>query len=49
MKDKIKLEVNWNEFFDGLFFFVVKLMLLGLGLSILIGMLAVPIYIFLLV
>lgn len=48
MKENIKLEVNWNDFFEGLFFFVIKLMLLGLGISILIGILAVPLYLFLL-
>ena len=36
MKERIKLDVNWDEFFDRLFYFILKLMLLGLCLTLLI-------------
>lgn len=46
MKERIKLEVNWDDFFDNLFYFILKLMFLGLGLLLLISVL---VYLFILV
>ena len=48
MKENIKLEVNWDDFFDRLFYFILKLMLLGLCLTLLIVLLVVFVYLFIL-
>lgn len=48
MKENIKLEVNWDDFFDNLFYFILKLMFLGLGLLLLIVILSVLAYLFIL-
>ena len=46
MKENIKLEVNWDDFFDRLFYFILKLMLLGLCLFLLIVLLIVAVFLF---
>ena len=46
MKENIKLDVNWDEFFDRLFYFILKLMLLGLGLVLFTVILLVCVYLF---
>ena len=46
MKENIKLEVNWDDFFDKLFYFILKLMLLGLCLFLLIVLLIVAVFLF---
>ena len=48
MKERIKLEVNWDDFFDRLFYFILKLILLGLGLFLLTVILLVFVYLFIL-
>ena len=48
MKENIKLEVNWDDFFDKLFYFILKLMLLGLCLFLLIVLLIVAVFLFIL-
>lgn len=44
MKERIKVDVNWDEFFKELFMFLVKLMLINLIVVLFVIFIAVTIF-----
>lgn len=44
MKERIKVVINWDDFFDELFYFILKLIGFGFGLIIILSMLAILVY-----